>query len=65
VRVEAVFDYPELETRITVTELPPAPKYRTNVPDVDNLAKQVLEALEESGVVRNDAQVTLLIAEKV
>jgi Holliday junction resolvase RusA-like endonuclease len=38
---------------------------RTKRPDIDNLAKQILEALELSGIIGDDAEVAFLSARKV
>ena len=38
---------------------------RTKAPDIDNLVKQVMEALEDAGVVANDQQVAHVEAEKI
>lgn len=62
VGVEVDFDYQENETRIRIT---PKVDGKTTRADVDNLSKQVLEALELAGVVLDDAQVSELHALKI
>ena len=61
VYVEAIFDYEKQETRIKIE---PRPGKATR-PDVDNLAKAVLEGIERSGVLHDDAQVAVLFAAKL
>ena len=59
------FDFKRNET---VIELTPAIKGLhacDEIIDVDNLAKQIMEAVELSGIVENDAQIAYLEAEKV
>jgi Holliday junction resolvase RusA-like endonuclease len=63
VAVNVQFDYENKLTSITITEAVEAGK--TTRPDVDNLLKQVLEAIEESGVIEDDAQVVFVTARKV
>ena len=65
VRVDVVFDYDLELTDIEITDIGASLAYRTKRPDGDNLAKQVLEAIEKSGIVKDDAQVAILYAEKV
>lgn len=62
VGVELDFDYDRNETRIRVFEIEDG---RTDVPDIDNLSKQVLEALQDSKIIANDSQVAILVARKV
>ena len=60
-----VFDYGEGETRITVEQINESSEgYRIARPDLDNLVKQIFEALEDSRLLGDDAQVALLHAEK-
>lgn len=42
-----------------------APRWRTNTPDVDKLARGVLDACTAAGVWKDDAQVVALAARKV
>ena len=59
------FDYGRNET---VIELYPGIRGEhafEEIVDTDNLAKQIMEAVELSGVVDNDAQVAYLEAEKI
>jgi Holliday junction resolvase RusA-like endonuclease len=63
VAVNVWFDYQNKLTSITITEAIEAGK--TTRPDVDNLLKQLLEAIEESGVIEDDAQVVFITARKV
>jgi Holliday junction resolvase RusA-like endonuclease len=62
--LRAVFDYLKNETRF---EISPSDKksHRIKRGDIDNLCKGLMEALQVSGVVKDDAQVAFLIAEKV
>ena len=43
---------------------PSAPPFHTKAPDVDKLARLVLDAMENAGIVANDAQVIQLQAGK-
>jgi Holliday junction resolvase RusA-like endonuclease len=45
--------------------LPSAPHHPTGRPDLDKLARAVMDALTESGVITDDAQVIRLAARKV
>ena len=58
------FDYERNVTQIQVWELQGF-SARTKAPDIDNLVKQVMEALEDAGVVANDQQVAHVEAEKI
>ena len=58
------FDFKNAKTEIVITSSI-MPNLRIKRPDVDNLAKMVLEAIEKSGIVKDDAQVAYLRAEKV
>ncbi len=64
VAVALEFDYERNQTLIDISESH-RKKMRIKRPDVDNLAKMVLEAIEESGIVKDDSQVAVLKAEKV
>lgn len=63
VALNIIFDYLAETTEITLTES----YYRTKPtrPDLDNLVKQVLEAIEDSGVIEDDKQVVFVSAKKV
>lgn len=63
VAVNVLFDYERDLTSITVTDAYQPGK--TTRPDIDNLCKQVMEALEMSGVIKDDAQVVFITARKV
>ncbi len=64
--VDAVFDYGKKETRLKIYGRGEKDThYRDKIPDVDNLLKAVLDALQDSGVVENDKQVAYVRAEKV
>jgi Holliday junction resolvase RusA-like endonuclease len=67
VRLEVTFDYAKNETRIGIETLAPGRFWRTEKRggDLDNLVKQVMEALQAAGIVEDDAQVALIIADKV
>jgi len=52
------------ETVIRIEELHLS-RYRVSRPDVDNLEKQIFEAIEDAGIVKDDAQIACVIAEKV
>lgn len=58
------FDYARNETVIEIT---PGIKgmHRDKRADVDNCAKAVMEAIELSGIVEDDAQIAYLEAEKI
>lgn len=43
----------------------PGPRWRSAMPDVDKLARAVLDALKAAGVVGDDAQVAELVVRKV
>lgn len=59
----------EARTIIRVTRLPQLPgsvdQWRTKVPDCDNLAKLVAEALQHGGAIDDDSQISKLTAEKI
>ncbi len=62
-----LFDYQE-ENPCTIIQLKDfsfRPDLKTTRGDVDNLAKMVLEAVQLSGIVEDDAQIAMLKAEKV
>lgn len=61
VRVE--FDYKKGQTQIQIMGVE---RYnlKTTRADLDNLIKIVLEALQKSGIVKDDAQVAIIEAEK-
>ena len=64
--VDVTFDYGHKHTNIKIYSRGEKDEYyRTKIPDVDNLLKQLLEAIEDSGVVGNDSQVASVRAEKV
>ncbi len=65
VEVDLLFDYKRDETHIRLIDASHRPDLKTTRADVDNLAKMVLEAIEKSGIVKDDAQVATLHAEKV
>ena len=64
IAVHLEFDYERNQTLIDISASH-RKKMRIKRPDVDNLAKMVLEAIEKSGIVKDDAQVAFLKAEKV
>jgi Holliday junction resolvase RusA-like endonuclease len=57
-------DAGEGQTLVVVRQLPPD-GYRAKQPDVDNLAKLVLEAVDHAGIVVDDRQVVELAARKI
>ena len=67
VRLELCFDYggPAPSTYIRIDGNYVQPNHRIKRGDIDNLVKWVMESLQASGVVKDDAQVAFLIAEKV
>ena len=64
VSLSVEFDFNESVTTITMTEVA-SEDYRTKRPDVDNLLKQVLEAIEGAGLVTDDAQIARVQAVKL
>ncbi len=75
VRVDVSFEFPRPrseggrgrgygKTVIIVTQLNDR-RWRTERPDVDNLAKLVMEGLQHGGAVEDDSQVAKLVAWKV
>jgi Holliday junction resolvase RusA-like endonuclease len=58
------FDYATPETRLTFFEINEN-EYRTGRPDVDNLIKQILESAQDAGLVKDDAQIALVDAQKL
>jgi len=70
VKVELRFDYTrQIDslglTLIRISDQSHRPDLKTTRADLDNLCKMVLEALQKSGIVKDDAQVAILEAEKV
>ena len=66
VTLSLAFDYKHQRTHISVLPVPPKKgiKWRAKRADIDNLAKLIMEALQLSGVVKDDSQVAQLIAKK-
>jgi Holliday junction resolvase RusA-like endonuclease len=62
--LQVKFDYGKNQTWFRVSESED-PGLRAKRGDIDNLVKWVMESLQASGVVKDDAQVAFLIAEKV
>jgi Holliday junction resolvase RusA-like endonuclease len=60
----AEFDYAKPETRIQVFELHPH-GYKATRCDLDNLIKELAEACQDSGLVKDDAQIALVEAKKL
>jgi len=65
VKVQLCFDYKLNHTLIYVSDMSHRPDLKTTRSDLDNNCKLVLEALQASGIVKDDAQVAVLEAEKV
>jgi len=65
VSVKLRFDYKTEQTHIEIYDAGYRPDLKTTRADLDNLAKIVLEALQKSGIVKDDAQVAVLECEKV
>jgi len=59
------FDFKRNETAIELTPAMKGIHVCDEIIDVDNLAKQIMEAVELSGVVDNDSQIAYLEAEKI
>lgn len=64
VLVRLEFDYHSNLTLINVDSAAKHHLLRSKRPDIDNLCKMVLEALQKSGIVKDDSQVAILEAEK-
>jgi Holliday junction resolvase RusA-like endonuclease len=62
--VRCEFDY---ENKCTLIQVMEVERYnlKTTRADLDNLLKMVLEALQKSGIVKDDAQVAIVEAEKI
>lgn len=60
----AEFDYAMSETRITLFEMS-AERYKSTRCDLDNLIKEIAEACQDSGVLKDDAQIALIEAKKL
>ncbi len=65
VRAQLRFDYLREQTLIQLYEIGSRPDLKTTRGDLDNLCKMVLEAVELSGIVKDDAQIAIIEAEKV
>jgi len=65
VEVELRFDYKRGETHIRVIDASHRDDLKTTRGDLDNLCKMVLESLQKSGIVKDDAQVAKMASEKV
>ncbi len=70
VKVRIRFDYVRRidsfgATLIEISDQSSREDMKTSRADLDNLCKMVLEALQKSGIVKDDAQVAILEAEKV
>jgi Holliday junction resolvase RusA-like endonuclease len=65
VSVRAQFDYKNNCTRIEVHDVSHRTDLKITRADADNLLKAVLESLQKSGIVKDDAQVAILEAEKL
>ena len=65
VSVRLRFDFKRNETHIAVADASHREDLKATRGDLDNLCKMVLEALQKSGIVKDDAQVAMLEAEKV
>ena len=65
VSVKLLFDYKRNQTFIEIYDANYRDDLRTKRADLDNLCKMVLEALQRSGIVNDDAQVAMLEAEKI
>ncbi len=67
VRASLLFDYQKKNpcTIIQLSDVSYRPDLKTTRGDLDNLTKMVLEAVQLSGIVKDDAQVAMLKAEKV
>jgi Holliday junction resolvase RusA-like endonuclease len=66
VLLDLVFDYAQKETRIEIHDLGSVDGiYRITRPDIDNLLKQIMEAIEDSGLLADDAQVAVVRTRKV
>ncbi len=67
VKANLLFDY-RRDNPCTIIQLEDysfRPDLKTTRGDIDNLAKMVLESIELSGIVKDDAQIAMLKAEKV
>jgi Holliday junction resolvase RusA-like endonuclease len=60
----AEFDYAKPETRLTFFEMNEH-CYRSGRPDIDNCIKQIAESAQDSGLVKDDAQIALVEAKKL
>ena len=62
-----LFDYQKEKpcTLIQLRDFSFRPDLKITRGDIDNLAKMVLESIELSGIVKDDAQVAMLKAEKI
>ncbi len=67
VHASLLFDYRKDKpcTIIRLEDYSFRPDLKTTRGDIDNLAKMVLEAIELSGIVKDDAQIAMLKAEKI
>lgn len=67
VKAKLLFDYHKDRTctLIRLEDWSFRPDLKVSRADIDNLAKMVLEAVEFSGIVKDDSQIALLEAEKV
>ena len=65
VKVDLRFDYKQACTHIRVSDASHRPDLKASRGDLDNLVKMTLECLQRSGIVKDDAQVAILEAEKV
>ena len=65
VKAELRFDYKHGRTLIRLSDMSHRPDLKTTRADCDNLVKIVLEAVQKSGIVKDDAQVAIIEAEKV
>jgi len=59
------FDYKLGRTLIQLTDMSHRPDLKITRADCDNLVKAVLESVQKSGIVKDDAQVAVIEAEKV
>lgn len=64
VALHVTFDYGKKETRLIVYPLEDD-RFHCKLPDIDNLEKQILDALQDSKLVRNDSQIAIVRARKV
>lgn len=64
VSLSVEFDYGKDETRIRISEAK-GDGWKASRADVDNLQKQIFEAMEAAGIVDDDAQIVEVIARKL